>query len=340
MIALLLAAALVPVSADAVINVEDVSGLRALFTAAATHAPSLAPAQLGVSLRNSVGVDLFAADPGWGLSRRGARQLVYSGRSAGLSAPVADAKAAKTALTAWLNAAPNRAGRIASGRLFTASGGEATSLLTAMSRATPLPRDLGARATGPAWVWLRLAPPLRAAVLAIDASAGGLVAHGVATGDSPILAGRAPGCEGGVACLAAGIGPAGRSTVQTLLAQLGLAPQPELRSARNVAELVDRIDARQLSERGSLASALQVSPVFDAPPAGAAALVARIDLEQVDAALLKLTPLDALRGSLAGGAFALHLVYGALLRNAGPLTLTGNPSPGNAAEIELRLPVR
>lgn len=340
MLALVLAAALVPASADAVLTVEDVSGLRSLFTAAGTHAPSLSPAQVGVSLRNSVGVDLFAEDPRWGLAKRGPRQLVFYGRSAGLSAPVADAKAAKSALAAWLGGGPNRAGRIAGGRLLTGSGREATSLLAAMSRATALPRDLASRATGPAWVWLRLAPPLRAAVLAIDASAAGVVGRGLVTADSPILAGRAPGCEGGVACLAAGIAPAGRGALETVLAQLGVPSQPELRSAHSVAELVDAVDVRQLSEPGSLGRALHVSPVFDAPPAAAAALVARIDLGQVDAALLKLTPLDALRGGLAGGAFALHLVYGALLRNAGPLTLTGNPAAGNAAEVELRLPLR
>ena len=38
-------------------------------------------------------------------------------------------------------------------------------------------------------------------------------------------------------------------------------------------------------------------------------------------------PLDALRGSLAAGAYAAHLVYGPMLRNAGPLTLTGRSFP-------------
>ncbi len=39
-------------------------------------------------------------------------------------------------------------------------------------------------------------------------------------------------------------------------------------------------------------------------------------------------------------AYAAHLIYGPLLRNAGPLTLTGNPAQGNTAEVELRLPLR
>ncbi len=65
-----------------------------------------------------------------------------------------------------------------------------------------------------------------------------------------------------------------------------------------------------------------------------------IDLAQVDAALSKLTPIDAIKSQVTASAYAAHLLYGALLRNAGPLTLTGDPLPKNAAQIELRLPLR
>ena len=61
---------------------------------------------------------------------------------------------------------------------------------------------------------------------------------------------------------------------------------------------------------------------------------------ELDSALSGMTPLDAIRGALAAGAYAMHVVYGQLLRNAGPLTVTGFPARGDAAEIEIRLPLR
>ena len=79
---------------------------------------------------------------------------------------------------------------------------------------------------------------------------------------------------------------------------------------------------------------------FDGPPGAGAGLQAVLDLEQVDAALSRLTPIDALRGADAAGAYAAHLIYGALLRNAGPLGVSGDAVQGNAAEVELRLPLR
>jgi hypothetical protein len=36
----------------------------------------------------------------------------------------------------------------------------------------------------------------------------------------------------------------------------------------------------------------------------------------------------------------VHALYGGLLRSAGPLTVTGHPARRNAAEIEMRLPLR
>ena len=69
------------------------------------------------------------------------------------------------------------------------------------------------------------------------------------------------------------------------------------------------------------------------------ALDASVDFPAIDRALSKLSPLDALRGPVAAGAYGAHLLWGSLLRNAGPLTLTGRPA-GPAAAIELRLPLR
>ena len=105
-------------------------------------------------------------------------------------------------------------------------------------------------------------------------------------------------------------------------------------------ERLDGLEARQLARPGSLARALRITPRFDAPQGTGAALQAALDLGQLDAALSRLTPIDALRGADAAGAYAAHLIYGPLLRNAGPLTLTGNPAQGNTAEVELRLPLR
>jgi hypothetical protein len=106
-----------------------------------------------------------------------------------------------------------------------------------------------------------------------------------------------------------------------------------------VEERLDGVDVHLLSDGASLGRALRVAPVFDPPPGGGPSLEARLALADLDGALVGLTPLDALRGPLATGAYALHIVYGSLFRHSGPLTLTGNPS-GNGAEIEVRLPLR
>ncbi|MGE5047441.1 MAG: hypothetical protein ACM3PC_02650 [Deltaproteobacteria bacterium] len=341
MLALLAAAVLIPASADGVLAVENAAGLRALFTAAGVHAPSLAPAQLGASLRANVGVDLFAEDREWGLAPRGPRMLVFSAGAVGLSAPVRDAKSAKKALAAWLAGGERRAGELTKGRLLTASGRGASALLVAMTRLTPLPRDLAARARGPAWLWVRLGEPLRAAVLSIDASATGVVARGLLTASSAVLVGASPaGCERGVGCIAAGLGPAGAGALASALERLGIPPQPRLRSARTVVERLDGIDAQQLAGPRSIGRALVLTPAFDGLPGAGAGFQAFLDLEKVDAALSRLTPIDALRGADAAGAYAAHLIYGALLRNAGPLGVFGDAAPGNAAEVELRLPLR
>jgi len=267
--------------------------------------------------------------------------LVISRQGMGLSAPVRDTAAVKRKLGAWVSRSPRRAGRLAGGRLFTASGPEAAAVLTSMAKPTPISSALAAQAKGPLWAWLRLAAPLRAAVLSIDASAPGLSASGLLEGESPILAGPAPaGCAKGAICLRAGVAAAGSGALAVLLRQLGAEVPAGLASAKRVELRVDALDARQLSDASSLASALQIAPALDGPASPGASLEGRAEMGEIDAALALMSPLDALRGPLAGGAWAAHLLYGALLRNAGPLTLSGDPRPGNRAAIRLRLPLR
>ena len=338
MIAILLAAALVPPGVDGALAIEDASGLRAFFTAAGRYAASVSPESIGRSLRNRVGVDLLADRPGWGLGR-GTRIIAVLRGGTGLSAPVADVKAAHTALDAWRRAGPpDRVGRISGKRLLTASGRGSVELLKALAHPQPLPPPLATAAGGKAWVYVRMTEPLRVSVLQIDASAQGLGARGIVTASAPILAGRAPaGCDGGPpACVRAGLAPAGRGAMEVALQRLRMPPQPDLRTASRVEERLDEIDARRLD-------ALAPRVVIDGrESADGPALAGHLDLAQVAAALARLTPLDALSGPWPAGAYAAHLVYGPLLRNAGPLTLTGDPLPSSkdAAQVELRLPLR
>ena len=339
MLALLIAAVLVPESADVVLSVEDPSGLQALFGKAGTHAPTLAPEAVGATLRDRVGVDLLAESPAWGLAQRGARTVAFSRQATGLSAPVRDAGAAKRMLASWLAQGQRRAGRLVGSRLLTASGEEAAALLKSMSRPVPLPRDLAARAKGPVWIWARTAEPLRGMMLSIEASGTGIVGRGVVAASGALLSGRAPaGCASGMACLRAAPGPAGRRVLALALEKLEATAQPELATAARVEERVDAVDVRELAR--SLTRALRIAAVFDAPEAAASALDARVDLGAIDAALGTINPLEALRGGVVAGAYAAHILYGPLLRNAGPLTVTGNPQQGGAAEIEVRLPLR
>lgn len=342
MLALLAAAAVVlPASADAVLSVEDASGLRALLEKAGSYAPSLAPQSVGATLRDGVGIDLLAEPRNWGLAPKGERLLVFSRQAVGLLAPVRDVKAARKQLAAWLAGNPRRAGRISRGRLFTASGRGAKALLAGMARPRPLPPELRPWARGTLWLWARLEAPLRAAVLIIDAGGIGMVARGLVTADGPLLAGPAPaGCESGVACLRAGVAEAGRRVIALALDRLGAAAQPELATATRAEERLDGIDVRALSDERSLGRALRISTAFGAPESSGPALEARLDLAAIDAALAGMTPFDALRGGLAAGAYAVHALYGGLLRSAGPLTVTGHPARRNAAEIEMRLPLR
>jgi hypothetical protein len=341
LIALLAAAVLLPSSAEAALSLEETAGLRALLEKAGTRAPSLAPEPVGSLLRQRVGVDLLAEPPGWGLSARGARLLVFSREAMGLIAPVRDAKAARKMMAAWLAEDKRRLARIAGGRLLTASGRGSQALFAGMARGVPLPRELAARARGPVWLWARLQDPLRAAVLSIDASGIGMVARGLVTSGLPLLAGRAPfGCAQAIACLRAGVAEGGRQAIAQLLERLGVPPQPELAGADRVEERLDAIDVRALSDQRSLARALRITPVFGGAESAAPALDALVDLARLDAALAGMTALDAVRGGFAAGTYAARAVYGDLLRNAGPLTIAGSPARGNAAEIEIRLPLR
>ena len=341
MLPLLLAAAvLVPASPDAVLSIEDVSGLRALLEKAGTHAPSLGPHPIGSTLSDRLGVDLLSESAEWGLAARGARLVVFSRDGMGLAAPVHDAGAAKKMLATWLGQKPRRAGRIAGGRLLTASGANPTAVLAAMSRSSPLPAGLASRAKGPVWLWMRLAPPLHAVLLSLDASGAGLMGRGLVTANGPILAGAAPsGCAEGIACLRAGVAPAGREAIALGLERLGFQRQPDLASAARVEERLEAGDAHALSDGRSLPRATRLLGAFDTPPSAGPLLEITVVLAALESVLATLSPLDALRGPLAAGAYAAHLLYGPLLRNAGPLTLTGNPR-GAGAELELRLPLR
>jgi len=359
--ALLLAsgAALVPASAEAALVVDGgAPGIRALFTTASTHTSSLSPDAIGRSLSRAIGVDLLAEQPGWSLRPRGPRVVITAQGSIALSAPVANAKAARSALSAWLGpvtrparpkplkgplVAGNRAGMVApvggSLRLLTASGPHAAALVSALAHPSAFSKDkaLLARATGPAWLYLAGRPPLRAAIFQLDASASGLVANGLVTSlRDAILADGAPApCDGAPpGCLRAGLGPAGRELLSLAFARLGK-PLPE---GLSISARLDGIALDKLSDERSLPSALRISAAAAETQPGPA-LAGQLDLGQIDLALSRLSPIDALRGSLAAGAYATHLLYGPLLRNAGPLTVTGVPS-GNSATVELRLPLR
>ena len=338
MLALLLAAALVPASADGALVIEDASGIRSLLTTAGKYTATLSPATIGRTLASNVGVDLLAEQPEWGLAKKGRRALVFMRGSIGLSAPIADVKSAKRALAAWLTA--NRAGKIVSKRLFTASGPRAAALVKAMSRPGVFTRDksLLAHATGPAWLYLKGRPPLRAAVLQIDASATGLIARGLVQPlQKPILAGPGPGpCAGSPpGCLRASLGPSGRELLSMVLSQLRAPALPE---SQSVVVRLESIDAEQLAGDKSLPRALRITASAAQPAASEASLNGQLDVNAIESAVAKLTPLDALHGTLAAGVYATNLIYAHLLRAAGPITLSGTAS-SKAAEIEIRLPL-
>jgi hypothetical protein len=79
-------------------------------------------------------------------------------------------------------------------------------------------------------------------------------------------------------------------------------------------------------------------PADPRAPGGQAALEARLDTAVLDAALAKLTPVDALRGSAQAELYAARLLVGGLLRRSGPLQITGQPHKAGAG-IELHWPL-
>jgi hypothetical protein len=83
-----------------------------------------------------------------------------------------------------------------------------------------------------------------------------------------------------------------------------------------------------------------VSATAQPPGPPGPSVAGQLDLAYVDEALSKLSPIDAVRGSFVASVYAAHLIYGPLLRNAGPLTLTAAPAAREAADVEIRLPIR
>lgn len=422
------AAALVPATARAALLLDGEaasSGFRALLETAGARAGMASPQAIGHDLRNAIGVDLLAGTAPWGLSPLGPRALVFESGSVALSAPVKDGKAARKQLDAWLAeegparptrpaplkgpaAAGQRAAMIDHGRVFLGSGPHATALVNALahlngrsslSKSRAFAAAL-ARATGPAALFFRGGALLKGGVLALDASASGLVARGLVLpeGDGALLVGEAPrACAAGLGCLRAELGGAGRALLAAAAREYlfyRLAPparelvdalvQRASATAGKLAVELQGLDTRLLGDERDSLRALRLSAAAEAtaalpaqlpagvtrtaaglaaadlcvelPPGTVAlsspcgpapalsggsdhALDAALDLAAVDRALSKLSPLDALNGPVAAGAYGVHLLWGGLLRNAGPLTVTGRPA-GAAADLELRLPLR
>ncbi len=103
--------------------------------------------------------------------------------------------------------------------------------------------------------------------------------------------------------------------------------------------------SRSACVRADATAAWFAAPCTAAPPAdphapgGTEALEARLDLSAADSALQKLTPFDALRGSLPATLILARTMLGGLLRGSGPLQLTGKPHAAGA-EVELRWPLK
>src|SRR5439155_23492720 len=114
---------------------------------------------------------------------------------------------------------------------------------------------------------------------------------------------------------------------------------PALPESQSVVVRLESIDAEQLADDKSLPRALRITASAAQPAAGEASLNGQLDVNAIESAVAKLTPLDALRGTLAAGVYAANLLYAPLLKAAGPLTLTGSAAP-KGAEIEIRLPIR
>lgn len=71
---------------------------------------------------------------------------------------------------------------------------------------------------------------------------------------------------------------------------------------------------------------------------GEPSLLGQVDFAAIDRVLSRMSPLDALNGSVAAGAIAAHLLWSDLFRHSGPLEVTGKPA-GTSADLELKLPL-
>jgi hypothetical protein len=357
LIALLFSAAVAayPAPAQAALAIDDAAGLVAFLNAAGTHARSLSADEVGRQLREQVGLDP--------LTLKGPRTLVFAQHAVGMIATL-DAAKARAALATWKR--PTRIGVVTKGKLYTASGRDAQALLKALQKPKPLEKRLQTK--GPVSLWFALAPPLQFAGFSLNASAQGLTVTGLVTAAKPILQGSAPArCDGvKMGCLSASLGPAG---IELLMHTLVKAGQPTPREAPETARFASRLDGIDpfaLTSERSVPRALHYAFAMEAPgiadgqckttpggifalsnppcappvplePAGEASADGSLDLAQVDQALSKLSALDALNGEAAAGAYAVHLLYGALLRHLGPLTLHAEPARNAAAAAELSL---
>lgn len=315
-------AALVAAAALVLDGAQAAQGLRAFFGEAGKRAGSLSPAQVGALCRDGVGVNLLDEQPEWGLDPKGLRVLFLDEKTASLTAPVRDAKAARRALQRWLL----QRGHV--GRL------EGKRLIIGKPPVLKLPRS---RAR--AWLFVQGRPPLRDAVLSLDASAQGLVAQGLVTPSSKaaLLSASAPApCAGApLLCLRATLGPSGVALLQAVSREQRCSPPDGLQRVSR--SFVLKLETASFESECAPSSHLALEP--DAAPAEGAALQGQLDLGLVDRLLSRLSPLDALQGKTAAAALGAHLLYGELLRTAGPLTLQG-AAKGDAAEVTLRLPLR
>jgi hypothetical protein len=324
------AAAAYPAPAQGALFIDDASGLKAFLDKAGTYARSLSSDEVGRQLKAQCGVNP--------LERKGT--LVVSEKAFGYVTPMPQ-KEARALLKEWKRAA--KLGLWSKGKLYTASGRDAKTMLKALQHSRPLRLE-----NKPLTFWVATAAPFRSATGVLDASPGGLIATGVVTADAPILEGQGPPpcSEDAIGCLRIALGPAAKTALLDapiphgeIVSGLREKYRDDIRKADRIAARLERIDAGAISNERSIPRALHYSISFDDPSAEGPQLEVRLDLAKVETAFLHLTPLDALSGEAAAMAYAGHLIYTRLLQNLGPLVVTAQTQEG-AAHFELRLPLR